>query len=176
MLEEEALSASFFESSKFQPSVSASPEIPEVSQSASFTTDSLNNINPWDPPQHDISTILNLNSFSASHPPPMPLQADDPWAMPATNMSNPTYPQQTNFPINNNINAPAIITTLPSEDEFQWFYDMDHITVNIAPERDDNQLKFNNNSTLHLNDISDILQGQVISHIIDCHAFEIIND
>ncbi|CAG8784875.1 30912_t:CDS:2, partial [Racocetra persica] len=235
MLEEETLSASFFESSKFQASVSASPEVPEVSQSASFTTDSLNNINPWDPPQPDISTILgefvlfvidkfklvynnafmqaapvggsisisalskilsisglphatiekiinlaaaansarvnrgefnvalalvalaqknmdlpepiltnleslnfnrDLNSFSASRPPPMPLQADDPWAMPTANMSNPTYPQQTNFPINNSINAPEIITTLPSEDEFQWFFDMDHITVNIAPERD----------------------------------------
>ncbi|CAG8548956.1 20896_t:CDS:10 [Cetraspora pellucida] len=239
--EEEALSVSFFESPQFQPSVLASPEIPEVSQSASFTTDSLNNINPWDPPQPETSTILadvllpevynnafmqaapvggsisisalnkilcisglphatiekiinlaaaanstrvnrgefnialaltalaqknmdvsietlierkddlpepilanlgslnfnrDLNSLSASRPPPMPLQADDPWAMPSTNMQNPAYPQQTNFPINNNISAPAIITTLPSEDEFQWFFDMDLITVKIAPERD----------------------------------------
>ncbi|CAG8616270.1 4698_t:CDS:1, partial [Dentiscutata erythropus] len=60
MLEEDALSTSFFEPSQFQSSISASPEIPEVSQSASFTTDSLNNINPWDPPQLDFSTTRIL--------------------------------------------------------------------------------------------------------------------
>ncbi|CAG8573959.1 3740_t:CDS:10 [Dentiscutata erythropus] len=237
MLEEDALSTSFFEPSQFQ---SASPEIPEVSQSASFTTDSLNNINPWDPPQLDFSTtpdvllpdvynsafaqaspvagtvpisaltkilsisglphatiekIINLaaaansvrvnrgefnvalalvalaqknmdvsietlierkndlpepiltnlenlnfnrdlNSFSASRPTSMPLQADDPWAMPSAHSSNPSYSSQPNFPINNNAGAPAIITTMPNEDEFQWFLDADLITVKIAPEKD----------------------------------------
>ncbi|KAF0544214.1 sorting nexin [Gigaspora margarita] len=238
MLEENA----FFGSPKFQSSISASPEIPEVSQSASFTTDSLNNINPWDPPQIDIPAILadvllpdvynsafaqaapvagtvpisalnkilsisglphatiekiinlaaaanstrvnrgefnvalalvalaqknmdvsietlierkndlpepiltnleslnfnrDLSSFSTSRPPSMPLQTDDPWAMPSAHTLNPSYSSQTNFPTNNNINAPAIITTMPSEDEFQWFLDTDlTITVKIAPERD----------------------------------------
>ncbi|CAG8805056.1 37443_t:CDS:10 [Gigaspora margarita] len=250
MLEENA----FFGSPKFQSSISASPEIPEVSQSASFTTDSLNNINPWDPPQIDIPAILadvllpdvynsafaqaapvagtvpisalnkilsisglphatiekiinlaaaanstrvnrgefnvalalvalaqknmdvsietlierkndlpepiltnleslnfnrDLSSFSTSRPPSMPLQTDDPWAMPSAHTLNPSYSSQTNFPTNNNINAPAIITTMPSEDEFQWFLDTDlTITVKIAPERDGFLFKHRHQTTV----------------------------
>ncbi|CAG8550205.1 20560_t:CDS:2, partial [Gigaspora rosea] len=239
MLEENA----FFGSPKFQSSISASPEIPEVSQSASFTTDSLNNINPWDPPQIDISTILaevllpdvynsafaqaapvagtvpisalnkilsisglphatiekiinlaaaanstrvnrgefnvalalvalaqknmdvsietlierkneslnfnrDLSSLSTSRPPSMPLQADDPWAMPSAHTLNPSYSSQPNFPTNNNISAPAIVTTMPSEDEFQWFLDTDLITVKIAPERDGFLFKHRHQTTV----------------------------
>ncbi|CAG8446003.1 9293_t:CDS:10 [Scutellospora calospora] len=240
-MEEDPLSSSFFEPSQFQSSISASPEIPEVSQSTSFTTESLNNINPWEPPQlNDISTILadvllpevynsafaqaspvagtvpisalskilgisglphatieriinlaaaanstrvnrgefnvalalvalaqknmdvsietvierkndlpepiltnlesinfnrDLTSLSSSRP--MPLQADDPWAMPTTNTSNSTYAPPTNFPTTSNIiNTPAMISILPNENDFRWFLDMDLITVKIAPERD----------------------------------------
>src|SRR6266536_6452390 len=78
-----------------------------------------------------ISFNRNL-SFSASRPPALPsLQADDPWATPTT-----TEPPSQFIPSTTTAVVPPVTESLNREEDFQWFSDMDVITIDFAPERE----------------------------------------
>ncbi|CAG8594286.1 6103_t:CDS:10 [Acaulospora morrowiae] len=83
----------------------------------------------------------NLSFSTISRPPPITaLQADDPWATPSTNgehtSSSFTAEPISEFSPPTRVIAPPVTRTLLREEDFQWFLDMDVITVKFAPERE----------------------------------------
>ncbi|RIA94928.1 hypothetical protein C1645_758680 [Glomus cerebriforme] len=90
---------------------------------------------------------INFNrnlSFSAisSRPPALPsLQADDPWAIPSSNgytgYTEYTAEPSSHFtPSTSTVVTPPVTGILNRVEDFQWFLDMDVITIKFAPERE----------------------------------------
>ncbi|CAG8563346.1 17336_t:CDS:10 [Funneliformis caledonium] len=87
------------------------------------------------------SVNFNRNlSFSAisSRPPALPsLQADDPWAIPSGNgYADIQYTVETPSQFRSSVMQPPITRNSISDDEFQWFMDVDVISIKFAPERE----------------------------------------
>ncbi|CAG8484212.1 3753_t:CDS:10 [Funneliformis mosseae] len=87
------------------------------------------------------SVNFNRNlSFSAisSRPPALPsLQADDPWAIPSGNgYADIQYTVETPSQFRPSVVQPPITRNSISDDEFQWFMDVDVISIKFAPERE----------------------------------------
>ncbi|CAI2169784.1 19346_t:CDS:10 [Funneliformis geosporum] len=99
-----------------------------------------------DLPEPILNNLENINfnrnlSFSgiSSRPPALPsLQADDPWAAPSSNgYTDIQYTVETSSHFRPSVTqTPPTIRSMSRDDEFQWFIDVDVISIKFAPERE----------------------------------------